>query len=100
MEFTRMNESTEHNRPSTIPPGVTDDDAEIDTLPLYRKKRVLIPPAFLLLLTAGGVWYYYVQIKGFNSTDDAFVDGNRVSISSKILGRIIDLAADEGDSVL
>jgi len=35
----------------------------------------------------------------FVSTDDAYVDGNRVSVSTKILGRIDQLNADEGDTV-
>lgn len=77
----------------------TDSDADLDALPMYRKKRVIIPTAILLLLAAAGLWYYYTQIRGFDSTDDAYVDGNRVSISSKMLGRIVMLAADEGDTV-
>jgi membrane fusion protein (multidrug efflux system) len=33
------------------------------------------------------------------STDDAFLDGDRVSVSAKMLGRIVELRADEGDTV-
>ena len=39
------------------------------------------------------------NIRGYDSTDDAFIDGNRVSISAKMLGRIVQLTADEGDTV-
>ncbi|MGA9118361.1 MAG: HlyD family secretion protein [Bacteroidota bacterium] len=77
----------------------TDDADNVDTLPLYRMKRVIIPSAIVLIIAAAGAWYYYTQIRGFDSTDDAFIDGNRVSVSSKILGRIIDLNADEADTV-
>ncbi len=74
-------------------------EADLDSLPMYRKKRVIIPTAILLAIAAAGLWYYYTQIRGFDSTDDAYVDGNRVSISAKMLGRMVSLAADEGDTV-
>ncbi len=79
--------------------GDGEEDGDIDRLPLYRKKRVLIPVAILLALAAAGYWYYVTNIRGYDSTDDAFIDGNRVSISAKMLGRIVQLAADEGDTV-
>ncbi|HTY01109.1 MAG TPA: HlyD family secretion protein [Bacteroidota bacterium] len=94
-----MNQPTEQRGEAPISQETAGEEGDIDALPLYRKKRILIPFAFLIILAAGGLWYYYTQIRGFDSTDDAFVDGNRVSISSKMLGRIVFLAADEGDSV-
>jgi membrane fusion protein (multidrug efflux system) len=45
------------------------------------------------------VGYWYLFLRGFVSTDDAYIRGNNVSISAKMLGRIVDLAVDEGDSV-
>ena len=45
-------------------------------------------------------WYYYKQYTKYYSTDDAYIDADRVSVSSKILGRIIKTYADEGDTVL
>jgi membrane fusion protein (multidrug efflux system) len=76
-----------------------EGDESIAEVPLFRKKRVLIPLFLLIVVAAVVVWYWYVNLRGFDSTDDAYVDGNRVSISSKMLGRIIQLAVDEGDSV-
>jgi membrane fusion protein (multidrug efflux system) len=71
----------------------------IDTIPLYRKKRVIIPIFLLIIAAIIITWYWYVGLRGFISTDDAYIDGNRVSISSKILGRIIRLTVDEGANV-
>jgi membrane fusion protein (multidrug efflux system) len=45
------------------------------------------------------VVYWYIGTLQYASTDDAYIDANRMSISSKILGRIDKLNADEGDSV-
>jgi multidrug resistance efflux pump len=74
-------------------------EQDIDSVPLYRKKRVLIPLFVVLLATAAAVWYWYTVFRNYDSTDDAFIDADRVEISSKILGRITKMAVDEGDSV-
>jgi len=44
-------------------------------------------------------WYWYRQYTRYYSTDDAYIDADRVSVSSKILGRIITIHAREGDTV-
>jgi membrane fusion protein (multidrug efflux system) len=77
----------------------SQDDENIEDVPLYRKKRVLIP--FLVFLVVGivGIMYWYVSLRGVVSTDDAYIDADRVSISSKILDRITQLRVDEGDHV-
>lgn len=72
---------------------------EMESVPLFRKKRVMIPFLILVLAIAVGVWYWYKNLRDYVSTDDAFIDADRVSISSKILGRITRLTVDEGDSV-
>jgi membrane fusion protein, multidrug efflux system len=66
--------------------------------PLYKMKKVFIP-AIILIVGLAAFWYWY-QIQLMHvSTDDAYVDADRVNISSKILGRITKLYVDEGDSV-
>jgi biotin carboxyl carrier protein len=47
----------------------------------------------------GGGWYWYVNFRGYITSDDAYIDADRVSISSKMLGRIAKLTVDEGDTV-
>ena len=65
----------------------------------YQRKRVIIP-FFLFIIAAIAVTiYWYTNIRGYTSTDDAFIDGNKLTISSKILGRTMMLGADEGDTV-
>jgi len=76
-----------------------EQDESIDAVPLYQRMRIVIPVFAVIVLAAAGWWYWYVNYREFNSTDDAYIDANRVSISSKMLGRIIFLAADEGDTV-
>jgi membrane fusion protein (multidrug efflux system) len=80
------------------PPGSQGDEA-INHGPLYRKKRVLIPFFLLVLAIAFGAWYWYRNLRNYVSTDDAYLDADRVSISAKVLGRIVRLTADEGSQV-
>ena len=65
---------------------------------VFLKKGVIIPVLLMLIVVAGGI-YWYVGTLGYVTTDDAFVDGNKLSISSKMLGRIVALNVAEGDSV-
>jgi membrane fusion protein, multidrug efflux system len=74
------------------------DEQEIESVPIYRKKRVLIP-LLIFILIGVAAWYWYMGNKGYVSTDDAFIDADKATISSKILGRIVDLKAAEGDTV-
>jgi membrane fusion protein, multidrug efflux system len=66
---------------------------------LHRKKRVIIPVLLMLIVAALVVFYWYNYLRGYVATDDAVIDSDAVTISSKILGRIVTLNADEGDSV-
>ena len=73
-------------------------------IPATNKKRlgrrILIPLVILLIIAAGVFGYWYEFLRGYVSTDDAVIDSDTITISSKILGRIVALNADEGDSVM
>jgi membrane fusion protein, multidrug efflux system len=73
-------------------------DESVDSVPLFRKKTVVIPALIILIAAAAGIYWYIGQM-GYVSTDDAFIDGDKLSVSSKILGRITNLTVDEGDTV-
>lgn len=85
------------NAPNPISNGAGDED--IEDVALFRKKRIMIPLlAFLTIAAVGGI-YWYMGLQDFVSTDDAFVSANSVAVSTKVLGRIMYLGTDEGDSV-
>ncbi len=73
-------------------------DENINDIPLYRKKRIIIPTLIILLAIIASVYWYIGQL-AYITSDDALINGNKVSISSKMLGRITLLSVDEGDSV-
>ncbi len=67
-----------------------------------KKKRgkgglVLLIVVLLVAGLAGGYWYF--KLRGVVSTDDAYIDGDRATVTTKMLGRIDTLGADEGDTV-
>ena len=80
-------------------PSINSNDESIDDVPLFKKKRMIIPLLLLLTAAAIGGYYWYMNMQDFVSTDDAYVDANSVSISTKMLGRINFLGTDEGDTV-
>lgn len=44
-------------------------------------------------------WQWYNRYTTFITTDDAYVDADKVAVSPKILGRIVNIYGEEGDSV-
>jgi membrane fusion protein (multidrug efflux system) len=79
-------------------PNQENSPIEAGEKAFYLKKRIIIP-LILLVIGCAFAWFWYQGTLGYVSTDDAFIDGNRLSMSSKILGRITNLYGDEGDSV-
>jgi membrane fusion protein (multidrug efflux system) len=61
--------------------------------------KIYIPVIIVVLIVIAGGYYWYKDYMRYISTDDAFIDADRVSVSSKMLGRITRLYFDEGDTV-
>jgi len=64
-----------------------------------RRWPAVFVSLIIILAAAYVAWRWYAGTLGYVSTDDAAIDADRVSVSSKILGRITSLNADEGDTV-
>ena len=67
--------------------------------PNKKRLRVYIPLAIVVLIILAGAFYWYKDYSMYITTDDAHVDADNVSVGSKIMGRISDLYANEGDIV-
>lgn len=70
-----------------------------DRAPKKKGRGGLLLLVFVLVVAALGGAYWYFKLRGVVSTDDAYIDGNRATITTKVLGRIDTLGADEGDTV-
>ena len=62
------------------------NDEMIENVPLFSRKRVMIP-IFITVFILSAALYWYLDLAGTVSTDDAYVDGNRVTVSSKYLSQ-------------
>jgi len=80
-------------------PDNGNDDEPIESVPLYKNFKIVVPFFIVIIGMAILAYYWYIGSREYVSTDDAFVDANRVAISAKILGRIDSLTANEGDTV-
>jgi membrane fusion protein (multidrug efflux system) len=63
------------------------------------RKRIIIPALLLVAAAVIIAVYWYVNVRGYVTTDDAYVDGDPITVSAKILGRVASLEVDEGDSL-
>ena len=63
-----------------------------------KKPLTVLLIIIVIAIVAGGT-YWFLDIRGYESTDDAFISGNRISIGANMLGRVVNLTADEGDRV-
>jgi membrane fusion protein (multidrug efflux system) len=66
---------------------------------MNKKLRIYIPLAIVIIIVLAGAWYWYRDYSMYITSDDAHVDADNVSVSSKIMGRISSVYANEGDIV-
>ena len=64
-----------------------------------KNLKVYIPLVIVIIIVFLGVFYWYNNYSKYISSDDAHIEGNSVSLSSKLLGRITSILAEEGDTV-
>jgi membrane fusion protein, multidrug efflux system len=75
---------------------------EPQSKPLEQKKKSFtryIPLIIVVIIVITLGWLWYRNYMKYISTDDAYIESDNVSVSSKILGRIAVEYTDEGDSV-
>ncbi len=81
-------------------PGDAEGEAD-ETKPMPRWKKALYWTVGLLVLAAlvvAGV-LYYLHSQHFESTDDAFIDGNISQISTRVAGRVTQIAFEDNQTV-
>lgn len=66
--------------------------------PAYAKKRVVVPMITAIAFLITGI-YMGIHSLYFQSTDDAFIEGNIISIAPKVEGHIIKLLIDDNVEV-
>lgn len=77
----------------------TDTQTSSNNKSQQRKKGLSIFILLLLLIAIGSAAYWFFFIKGFEETEDAYVSGNQVMVSSQVAGNISKINFDNMDPV-
>ena len=77
----------------------TDTQNSSNNKSQQRKKGLSIFILLLLLIAIGSAAYWYFFIKGFEETEDAYVNGNQVMVSAQVAGNISKINVDNMDPV-
>ena len=77
----------------------TDTQTSSNNKSQQRKKGLSIFILLLLLIAIGSAVYWFFFIKGFEETEDAYVSGNQVMVSSQVAGNIAKINVDNMDPV-
>ncbi len=86
------------------PPSGPDDtptDAEAPPPRPKRSRGVMLRLLGIVVLLAAigwGLWYYF-EARWYESTEDAYVNGNVVQITPQVPGTVVSIGADDGDLV-
>lgn len=64
-----------------------------------RKRNFIILILILVLAAAGCLAWYLLYARYYESTDDAYVNGNQVTLTPQIAGTVTQVSVDEGDYV-
>src|SRR4051794_22561582 len=72
-----------------------------NTVPNPRKRRVVLIGITVAFILAGLAYaaYYFLVLAGRADTDNAYVGGNLVTVSSQVAGSVIDIGAEETQMV-
>ena len=64
------------------------------------RRRVLLVALILLpVIAAAWLGYYFVKVRPFETTDDAFIDGRTIPISPKVAGHVLKLPVTDNQRV-
>ena len=84
--------TTETLKPATPPPA--------SPTPSKRRKLLLILALVVIICAVAWSLYYFTYARWHQDTDDAYVQGNIVSIVPQTIGTVISIDADDGMKVI
>jgi membrane fusion protein (multidrug efflux system) len=73
--------------------------AQPERAPSKRKRNFAILLVLLVLIAAGCLAWYFLYARYYETTDDAYVNANLVTLTPQIAGTVTQVAVDEGDYV-
>ena len=101
-----MDQRTNNERRQEAAPGrqasaalgkVRRKQAWVDWLRLRRRPVLAVAALIIIAIVAGVTWW--INISGYESTDDAFIDARTVSVSSQVNAAIVDVPVTDNQMV-
>lgn len=91
-----MNEDTSQPTAHEAEPLTMPVDAQVDEKKNKKRRNHVVIKIILIFLLIGGLWfsYWYFYSRFYASTDDAYVNGNSVTLMSAVPGITVALYAD------
>ena len=79
----------------------TADSSVVQAPPANNRRGLLLRLLSVVIVLAVIAWtaWYFLEGRWYESTDDAYVNGNIVQITPRIAGTVISIGADDGDFV-
>src|ERR1700752_1455887 len=83
------------------PPVEVEDDPDVAPVkrPLYKRPAILLVGGIVLLAGAIIGVHYWLYARSHESTDDAFIDGHIIQISSKASGYVAKVYVNDNQQV-
>ena len=83
------------------PNPTTADTSVAQAPPANNRRGVMLRVLMAVLVLAAIAWtiWYFIVGRWYESTDDAYINGNIVQITPRIAGTVISIGADDGDFV-
>ena len=88
-------------KPDTEPSVVTPSAEPLPVLASTRSRKRFIPlvVALGLLIVGVGAAYYFVAVRPYEATDDAFIDGHTIQISPQVSGHVLAVLINDNQFV-
>ena len=79
----------------------TADTPAVQAPPANNRRGFLLRLLLVVIVLAAIAWtaWYFIVGRWYESTDDAYINGNIVQITPRIAGTVVSITADDGDMV-
>jgi len=79
----------------------TADTSAVQAPPTSNRRGLLLRLLLVVIVLAAIAWtaWYFIVGRWYESTDDAYINGNIVQITPRIAGTVVSITADDGDMV-
>ena len=83
------------------PNSNTADTPAVQGPPVNNRRGIMLQLLLVVLVLAAIAWmaWYFFVGRWYESTDDAYINGNIVQITPRIAGTVVSITADDGDFV-